>query len=48
MRAMKTSDADFFFLASSVNVAVPHLGSPDGGAPENKNDAWTAFREERE
>ena len=46
--AMKTSDADFFFLASSVNVTVPHLGGPDGSAPENKDDAWTAFLEERE
>ncbi|MCI0420917.1 MAG: alkaline phosphatase D family protein [Acidobacteria bacterium] len=48
MNAMKASDADFFFIASSVNVTVPHLGSPDGGTPENKDDAWTAFLEERE
>ena len=48
MSAMKASDADFFFLASSVNVTVPHLGGPDGSAPENKDDAWTAFLEERE
>ncbi len=30
MNAMKASDADFFFLASSVNVTVPHLGGPGG------------------
>jgi phosphodiesterase/alkaline phosphatase D-like protein len=48
MNAMKASDADFFFLASSVNVTVPHLGGPEGSAPENKDDAWTAFLEERE
>jgi alkaline phosphatase D len=48
MNGMKTSDADFFFIASSVNVTVPHLGGPDGSAPENKDDAWTAFLEERE
>jgi len=48
MNAMKSSDADFFFLASSVNVTVPHLGGPEGSAPENKDDAWTAFLEERE
>ena len=48
MNAMKTSDADFFFLASSVNVTVPHLGGPEGSTPENKDDAWTAFLEERE
>ncbi len=48
MNAMKASDADFFFIASSVNVTVPHLGGPDGSAPDNKDDAWTAFLEERE
>jgi alkaline phosphatase D len=48
MNAMKASDADFFFLASSVNVTVPHLGGPEGSTPENKDDAWTAFVEERE
>lgn len=48
MSAMRASDADFFFLASSVNVTVPHLGAPDGSAPDNKDDAWTAFLEERE
>ena len=44
---MKQSDADFFFVVSSVNMMVPHVG---GGAvrAENKDDAWTVFLEERE
>jgi phosphodiesterase/alkaline phosphatase D-like protein len=46
--SMKKSDADFFFLASSVNVTIPHEGPPGGGVIENKDDAWTAFVEERE
>jgi phosphodiesterase/alkaline phosphatase D-like protein len=44
---MKHSDADFFFVVSSVNFMVPHVG---GGAvrAENKDDAWTVFLDERE
>jgi len=44
---MKKSDADFFFVLSSVNMMVPHVG---GGAvrAKNKDDAWTVFLEERE
>jgi alkaline phosphatase D len=48
MNSMKNSDADMFFLASSVNVTIPHQGPPGGGIIENKDDAWTAFLEERE
>jgi hypothetical protein len=48
MSSMKASDADMFFLASSVNVTIPHEGPPGGGLIENKDDAWTAFLEERE
>jgi alkaline phosphatase D len=52
IQKMKTSDADFFFLASSVNVTIPHVGNPGGAGPggivENKDDAWTAFLAERE
>ena len=48
MKSMKASDADFFFIASSVNVTIPHQGPPGGGLIENKDDAWTAFLEERE
>jgi len=48
MSSMKKSDADMFFLASSVNVTIPHEGPPGGGIIENKDDAWTAFLHERE
>jgi phosphodiesterase/alkaline phosphatase D-like protein len=48
IQSMKQSDADFFFIASSVNVTIPHQGPPGGGVIENKDDAWTAFLEERE
>ena len=45
---MKSSDADFFFLASSVNMMIPHVSSPAGGEIKGKDDAWTAFVQERE
>jgi len=48
INSLKSSDADMFFLASSVNVTIPHEGPPGGGLIENKDDAWTAFLEERE
>ena len=45
------SDADFFFMASSVTFMIPHVGN--GGASDTnasvaKDDAWTVFIEERE
>ncbi|MBP90871.1 MAG: hypothetical protein CMJ64_29865 [Planctomycetaceae bacterium] len=44
---MKSSDADFLFVVSSVNFMVPHVG---GGKVRttNKDDAWTVFFDERE
>ena len=44
---MKRSDADIFFVVSSVNFMIPHVG---GGVvrASNKDDAWTVFLEERE
>ncbi|MBI3207492.1 MAG: alkaline phosphatase D family protein [Candidatus Solibacter usitatus] len=49
MENMKKSDADFFFLASTVNLMIPHVGSPGSAGPiDGKDDAWTAFVEERE
>lgn len=48
MNSMKNSTADMFFIASSVNVTIPHEGPPGGGIIENKDDAWTAFVQERE
>jgi alkaline phosphatase D len=47
--SMAASDADFFFLASTVNLMVPHVGSPMSKDPiAGKDDAWTAFLAERE
>jgi len=48
--SMKTSQADFLFIVSSVNLSIPHVGGT-GSAPgmlANKDDAWTAFLRERE
>ncbi|MCI0624111.1 MAG: alkaline phosphatase D family protein [Acidobacteria bacterium] len=47
--AMAKSDADFFFVVSSVNLTIPHRGA--GGIVEigeNKDEAWTVFLDERE
>ena len=45
------SDADFYFMASTVDFMIPHVGS-GGGTDKNvavaKDDAWTVFIEERE
>jgi len=47
--SMSKSDADFFFIASSVNLMIPHVGSPTSSDPiAGKDDAWTAFLAERE
>ncbi len=48
-KSMAASDADFFFLASSVNLMIPHVGAPNSNDPiSGKDDAWTAFLAERE
>jgi alkaline phosphatase D len=50
--SMKQSEADFFFVVSSVNFMIPHIGS--GGEVDNnagdygKDDAWTVFLDQRE
>ena len=47
--SMKASDADFFFVISSVPFMIPHSGA--GGVKAdfaNKEEAWTGFFEERE
>jgi hypothetical protein len=44
MESMKKSNAQFFFVASSVNFMVPHVRAND----PKKDDAWTSFLEERE
>ncbi len=46
MEGMRSSDADFLFVVSSVNLMIPHVG-PGMGGP-NKDEAWTAIAAERE
>ena len=46
--SMKASDADFFFVISSVNFMIPHSGAGGVKAAANKEEAWTGFFEERE
>ena len=52
MKSMKESDADFFFLSSTVNFMVPHVGAGAATLDRNKaaakDDAWTVFLHERE
>ncbi len=46
---MKASDADFFFVISTVPFMIPHSGA--GGFEfdvANKEEAWTGFFDERE
>lgn len=50
MDLMAKKDAEFYFIVSSVNFMVPHVG---GGGGSNhfaatKDDAWTVFFDERE
>ena len=47
--SMKASDADFFFVVSSVPMMIPHSGA--GGFEfdaANKEESWVAFLDERE
>lgn len=48
LRAMRESDADFFFIASSVNFAIPHDGAGGHEMSAGKDEAWTALLAERE
>jgi len=47
---MAASDADFFFLVSTVNFSISHVGGTGNAniSEVNKDDAWTAFLWERE
>ncbi len=47
---MNASDADFFFIVSSVNFSISHVGGTGTAniSESNKDDAWTAFLWERE
>lgn len=46
--SMKNSDADFFFVVSTVPFMIPHAGAGGFEAADNKEEAWTAFIAERE
>jgi alkaline phosphatase D len=48
LRSMRESDADFFFLASSVNFVIPHDGAGGHEMAAGKDEAWTALIDERE
>ena len=48
MESMDKSDADFFFVVSSVPFMIPHRGAGGFEAASNKEEAWTAFLDERE
>ena len=45
---MKASQADLFFVVSSVNFTIPHVGAMGPDPIPNKDEAWTVFLEERE
>lgn len=48
-KSMAASDAEFFFIASTVDLMIPHVGTPGSTDPvKGKDDAWTAFLAERE
>ncbi len=52
-KTMKATDGGFFFVVSSVNFMIPHVGGTPSGAgrarvSSNQDDAWTVFLEERE
>ena len=49
-QTMQASDADFFFIVSSVNFSISHVGGTGTAniSESNKDDAWTAFLWERE
>ncbi len=48
VNAMKRSDADFYFVVSTVPFMIPHSGAGGFEAAGNKEEAWTAFFDERE
>jgi phosphodiesterase/alkaline phosphatase D-like protein len=49
LRSMKESDADFYFVISTVPFMIPHSGAGGFEADDdNKEEAWTGFFDERE
>ncbi|MCG8526390.1 MAG: alkaline phosphatase D family protein [Opitutales bacterium] len=47
-KEMQESEADFFFLVSSVPFMIPHIGAGGYEANANKDESWTVFLDERE
>lgn len=48
LNSMKASDADFFFIVSSVNFTIPHSGAGGVEFAAGKDEAWTSMLYERE
>ncbi|MEM1225222.1 MAG: metallophosphoesterase family protein [Planctomycetota bacterium] len=49
LESMRNSDADFFFIISTVPMMIPHSGAGGFESDEgNKEEAWTGFIDERE
>ncbi|MEM9585758.1 MAG: metallophosphoesterase family protein [Planctomycetota bacterium] len=49
IESMKSSEADFFFVISTVPFMIPHSGAGGFEADAaNKEEAWTGFFDERE
>jgi len=49
LKSMRESDADFFFVVSTVPFMIPHTGAGGVNFDEgNKEESWTGFFEERE
>ncbi len=49
LKSMRESDADFFFVVSTVPFMIPHTGAGGFEADAaNKEEAWTGFFDERE
>ena len=48
LKSMRESDAEFFFVISTVPFMIPHSGAGGFEAAANKEEAWTAFFDERE
>ncbi|WP_442510276.1 alkaline phosphatase D family protein [Novipirellula sp. SH528] len=48
LKSMQESDADFFFVISTVPFMIPHSGAGGYEVSGNKEEAWTGFFHERE
>jgi len=48
MKEMANSEADFFFVFSTVPFLIPHVGAGGYAMADNKDESWTVFIDERE